>query len=154
MALSPFRPRAGSGMVSPGDYQGDRMSEDAAVITETLDRVAERVGDPMPLIFERLFAEIPEAEALFIRDKGGLVRGQMFQVTMESLLDFLGDRTYGANLIQIERVNHQGLGVEPEMFDRFYLTVMATFKEILGADWTEPMETVWTRVIGELTGQS
>jgi len=129
------------------------MRDDAAVITDTLERVAERVGDPIPLIFERLFAELPEAEALFIRDKGGLVRGQMFQVTMESLLDFLGDRSYGANLIQIERVNHQGLGVEPEMFDRFYLTVMA-FKDVLGSDWTAEMETVWSRVINELTGRS
>ena len=131
---------------------GATMSDDAAVIADTLERVAERVGDPMPLIFERLFAELPEAEALFVRDKGGLVRGQMFQVTMESLLDFLGDRSYGANLVQIERVNHQGLGVEPEMFDRFYLTVMATFRDILGADWTPEMETVWARVIGDLTG--
>jgi hemoglobin-like flavoprotein len=133
---------------------GDTMSDDAALITDTLERVAERVGDPMPLIFERLFAELPEAEALFIRDKGGLVRGQMFQVTMESLLDFLGDRSYGANLIQIERVNHQGLGVDPEMFDRFYLTVMATFKSVLGSDWTAEMETVWSRVINDLTGLS
>jgi hemoglobin-like flavoprotein len=131
---------------------GAGMSDDAAVVTDTLSRVAERVGDPMPLIFERLFAELPETEALFIRDKGGLVRGQMFQVTMESLLDFLGDRSYGANLIQIERINHQGLGVEPEIFDRFYLTVMATFKDVLGSDWTEEMQTVWSRVIGELTG--
>jgi hemoglobin-like flavoprotein len=130
------------------------MSEDAAIITETMERVAERVGDPMPLIFERLFAEMPEVEALFVRDKGGLVRGQMFQVTIESLLDFLGDRSYGANLIQIERVNHQGLGVEPEMFDRFYLTVMATFKGVLGSNWTAEMETVWTRVIEQLTAQS
>jgi hemoglobin-like flavoprotein len=128
------------------------MSDDATVITNTLERVADRVGDPLPLIFERLFAEIPEAEALFVRDNGGLVRGQMFQVTMESLLDFLGDRSYGANLIQIERVNHQGLGVEPEMFDRFYFTVMATFKEVLGEDWTAETDAVWRRVIGELTG--
>jgi len=127
---------------------------DAAVIVETLERVTERVGDPTPLIFERLFAEMPEAEALFVRDKGGLVRGQMFQVTIESLLDYLGDRSYGANLIQIERVNHQGLGVEPEMFDRFYLTVMATFKVILGPDWTAQMEAAWIRVVGELTGLS
>ena len=130
------------------------MTDDATVITETMERVAERVGDPIPLIFERLFAEMPEVEALFVRDKGGLVRGQMFQVTMESLLDFLGDRSYGANLIQIERVNHQGLGVEPEMFDRFYLTVMATFKDVLGADWTAEMETVWTGVVRELTAPS
>jgi hemoglobin-like flavoprotein len=129
------------------------MSDDAAIITETLERVAERVGDPMPLVFQRLFAEKPEIEDLFIRDKGGLVRGQMFQVTMESLLDFLGDRSYGANLIQIERVNHQGLGVEPEVFDMFYATVMETFKDVLGFDWTADMQTVWTRVIGELTAR-
>jgi len=130
------------------------MRDDATVITDTMERVAERVGDPTPLIFERLFVEIPQVEDLFIRDNGGLVRGQMFQVTMESLLDYLGDRSYGANLIRIERVNHQGLGVEPEMFDRFYLTVMATFKDVLGGEWTAEMETVWRRVIGELTGLS
>jgi hemoglobin-like flavoprotein len=78
----------------------------------------------------------------------------MFQVTMESLLDYLGDRSYGANLIQIERVNHLGLGVEPELFDRFYLTVMATFKAILGPDWTAETETAWGRVVGELTALS
>ena len=130
------------------------MNNDAAVITATLERVSGRVGDPTKLLFERLFAEQPEAEALFIRDKDGLVRGQMFQVTVESLLDFLGDRAYGASLIQIERVNHQGLGVEPEVFDTFYLVVQATFRDILGADWTEEMETVWSRVIEELTGVS
>jgi hemoglobin-like flavoprotein len=128
------------------------MRDDAAVIVDTLEQVTARVGDPMKLVFARLFAEQPEAEALFVRDTGTLVRGQMFQVTMESLLDFLGDRSYGANLIQIERVNHQGLGVEPEVFDTFYRVVMATFREILGTDWTAEMETVWTRAIDDLTG--
>jgi hypothetical protein len=125
---------------------------DETVIADTLEQVAARVGDPVPLVFRRLFAELPDLEALFVRDQGGLVRGQMFQVTMESLLDFVSDRSYGANLIQIERVNHQGLGVETEMFDRFYWTVMATFKDILADHWTAEMEAVWTRVVGELTG--
>ena len=129
------------------------MSDPAAVITETLDLVAARVGDPAPLVFQRLFAGQPEAEALFIRDHGGLVRGQMFQVTIESLLDYLGDQSYGANLIQIERVNHEGLGVEPEVFDTFYATVMAAFKEILGAGWTTEMEAVWSQVVTDLTGR-
>lgn len=129
------------------------MSDDAAIIVETLERVSARAGDPMPLVFERLFAEMPEVEALFVRDKGGLVRGQMFQVTMESLLDYLGDKGYGANLVQIERVNHEGLGVEPRMFDRFYWTVMAVFKDILGAEWTAQMDAVWTRTIAGLTGR-
>jgi hemoglobin-like flavoprotein len=130
------------------------MSDDAAIITATLDRVVERVGDPVPVVFAHLFRETPEIEALFIRDSDGLVRGQMFQVTMESLLDYLGDQSYGANLIQIERVNHIGLGVDPEVFDRFYFTVMVAFREILGPDWTAEMDAVWTRVVGELTDRN
>lgn len=130
------------------------MTDDAAVISDTLERVAEKVGDPTPLVFARLFRENPEVEPLFVRDSDGLVRGQMFQVTMESLLDFLGDRSYGANLIQIERVNHVGLGVDPVVFDMFYRTVMATFKDILGPEWTPAIDTVWTRTIDELTGRS
>lgn len=130
------------------------MDQKAAVIIETLDRIAERVGDPTPLVFQRLFATSPEVEALFVRDAGGLVRGQMFQVTIESLLDFLDDQSYGASLVQVERVNHQGLGVEPEVFDTFYWTVIATFRDILGPAWTGEMEAVWTQVVGELTGSS
>ncbi len=128
------------------------MSDDVATITQTLERVAERVGDPVSLVFQRLFNELPELEALFVRDRDGSVRGQMFQVTIESLLDFLSDRSYGANLVRIERVNHEGLGVDPALFDRFYLTVMATFRDVLGADWTPDMETVWTRAVRELSG--
>ena len=126
------------------------MSDEADIVTATLQLVSERVGDPTPLVFRRLFTENPELEALFVRDDAGLVRGQMFQVTIESLLDFVSDRTYGANLIQIERVNHQGLGVEPDVFDTFYRTVMATFQEILGEDWTTEMQRAWTKIIGEL----
>ncbi len=127
------------------------MGDDAAIINETLERVAERVGDPTPLVFARLFADSPETQALFIRDNDGLVRGQMFQVTIESLLDFVGDRSYGAALIQIERVNHEGLGVDPIVFDTFYYTVMATFKDILGDAWTPQMDLVWIRVLKDLT---
>lgn len=127
------------------------MATDAEIITDTLDQVAQRVGDPMPHVFARLFQDMPDTQALFIRDPDGLVRGQMFQVTMESLLDFLGDRAYGATLVQIERVNHQGLGVETAMFDRFYWTVKAAFQDILAEDWTPAMEDAWTRVLGELT---
>jgi hemoglobin-like flavoprotein len=129
------------------------LTRDASVITATLERVAERVADPAPLVFQRLFAETPGLEDLFVQDTDGLVRGQMFQVTIESLLDFLGDQSYGAELIRIERMNHQGLGVEPDIFNRFYLTVMATFRDILDQEWTGEMEDVWSRSIRALAGQ-
>jgi hemoglobin-like flavoprotein len=129
------------------------LTDDAAIVTDTLEKVSQKVGDPTSYVFARLFREIPETEALFIRDPNGLVRGQMFQMTMDSLLDFLGDRTYGAALIQIERVNHQGLGVETDMFDRFYDVVRASFQEILGPDWTPGMTLAWNRVLDALTAR-
>lgn len=127
------------------------MNSDSIVISQTLEQVAARVGDPMPLVFARLFREMPEVQPLFVQDTDGLVRGQMFQVTIESLLDFLGDRSYGASLIRIERTNHQGLGVDPAVFDRFYLILVDTFREILGADWTPEIDAVWAGVVRELT---
>ncbi len=128
------------------------MPDDAAIITDTLHRVAERVGDPVPLVFQRLFAANPEVEALFVRDTAGLVRGQMFQVTMESLLDSLSDQAYGASLVQIERINHEGLGVAPAVFDSFYHVVLATVREVMAADWSPDMEAAWTRAIDALSG--
>ena len=69
------------------------------------------------------------------------------------LPDYLGDQFHGANLIQIERVNHEELGVAPEVFDTFHATVVASFKEISGTDWTTEMEAVWSHVVDDLTGR-
>ena len=43
--------------------------DDAACLDHTLDLVAQRVGDPAPLVFARLFAEAPELQAMFCNDK-------------------------------------------------------------------------------------
>ncbi len=125
---------------------------EADLIVRSLDLVAERVGDPTPLVYQRLFAENPEMEALFVNDIGGLVRGQMFQTTLEMILDYIGDNLYAANLLQIERINHDGKGVPPEVFDLFFGTVKATFRDALGADWTEPMDRAWRELLTGLSG--
>ena len=124
--------------------------DDADAITRSLDLVAERVGDPTPLVYRRLFAENPEMEALFVNDAGGLVRGQMFQVTLEMILDYIGDNLYAANLLQIERINHDGKGVPPEVFDLFFGTVKETFRDILAADWTGATDAAWVRLLDGL----
>ncbi len=125
---------------------------EADLIVRSLDLVAERVGDPTTLVYQRLFAENPEMEALFVNDIGGLVRGQMFQTTLEMILDYIGDNLYAANLLQIERINHDGKGVPPEVFDLFFGTVKATFRDALGADWTEPMDRAWRELLTGLSG--
>lgn len=119
--------------------------DDAGLIEASLALVAERMGDPAPLVYARLFAAYPELEALFVRDKVGTVRGNMLQVTLECLLDFAGKRAYATYFVGSERVNHAGLGVPSEMFDRFYQTVIATLRDGLGAEWTDQTEAAWQR---------
>ena len=119
--------------------------DDAALIEASLERVAERLGDPAPLVYARLFASFPELEPLFVRDNLGTVRGNMLLVTLECLLDFAGPRAYARHFVGSERVNHEGLGVPADMFDRFYATVIATFSEVLGEEWTPATDVAWRR---------
>ncbi len=126
------------------------MVVDADIINRSLERVAERVGDPAPLVYRRLFERHPEMEALFVRDAAGLVRGQMLMVAIESLLDHLGRGVYGANLIRIERVNHEGLGVPPEVFDAFFTVMMESFRDALGSEWTGETEAAWRALLADL----
>lgn len=116
-------------------------------VAESLALLAERVGDPKPLVYARLFARHPETEALFVMDKGGHVRGQMLSMVFEALLDG-GERLAG--LIGIERMNHLGYGVPEDAFDAFYALLMETVREALGTDWTEAMEQGWRARIAAL----
>lgn len=114
-------------------------------LIESLELVATRVADPAPQVYARLFAARPDLAPLFIRDRAGMVRGQMLQVAIEGLIDLAGEGHYATGLLQTERVNHQGLGVPAEAFDSFYTVVMATFRDIAGADWTPAMEAAWAK---------
>ena len=64
--------------------------DDARCLEHTLELVAQRVGDPAPLVFARLFAEAPELQALFCNDTSGAVRAEMFLRAIECLQDAAG----------------------------------------------------------------
>ena len=123
---------------------------DAAAIAASLDLVAERCGDPTPQVYARLFAQSPEMEALFVRDDDGAIRGQMLYQVLETLLDFTGAGAYGANLIRCEVINHENLGVPPQVFATFFTTVMETFRDLLGGAWTPRFEAAWTQLLAEI----
>lgn len=123
---------------------------DADLITESLERVAERCADPTPLVYERLFRQNPDMRALFIRDTDDSVKGQMLYQVLEVFLDFIGRRTYSANLIACEVVNHENLGVPPAVFATFFATVVETFRELLGEDWTAAYDQAWRILLADL----
>jgi hemoglobin-like flavoprotein len=120
----------------------------ADLVSDSLELVAERCGDPTPLVYARLFAAFPETEALFVRDANGAVRGEMLSMAFQCLLDV--DGPYGANLIRAERVNHMGLEVPPEAFVQFFPVVMQTCRQVLGQEWTPDIDAAWAERLAKL----
>jgi hemoglobin-like flavoprotein len=116
------------------------------VITRSLDLVGER-GDPAPLVYARLFAKHPEMERLFVRDTNGLVRGNMLAEAISAILDFIDRDSYGGNLMRIEIVNHENLGVPPEIFPAFFTAMRDTFAEMLSSAWTREIDGAWRELL-------
>lgn len=115
------------------------MSADA--FAQSLDLLAERLGDPAPAVYERLFGRFPEVEAEFARDVDGAVRGEMLAVAFQSLLDL--DASWGASLIRAEVTNHDGFGVPPDRFRAFFDVLRDVCREALGEAWTPEIEAAW-----------
>ena len=119
-------------------------------IAESLVLLAEKCGDPAPLIYDRLFRAHPELESLFVRDTSGQVRGHMLAMVFDSMMDLGPNGGYAANMIRAEIVNHQGLGVPPDMFVKFFPVILETAREQAGADWTSRFETAWADLLDRL----
>jgi hemoglobin-like flavoprotein len=120
------------------------------IVAASLEALAERVGDPTPQVYARLFAEHPDMEALFVRDTTGAVRGEMLAMAFECLLDIGGTGAYAANLIAAERVNHEGVGVPPQAFGRFFPILAQTCRELLGEAWTSEVDAAWAELLARI----
>ena len=123
---------------------------DTSLIERSLELAAERGGDLTPRVYARLFADHPEMEALFTRDRDGLVRGEMLARVFEAILDFISDRLYAHHLIQCEVVTHAGYDVPPDVFQTFFPVVAATLREVLAEAWTPEIDLAWEGLLADL----
>jgi hemoglobin-like flavoprotein len=122
----------------------------AALIERSLELAAERCPDLTLPVYERLFREQPQMEALFWRDKNGAIRGEMLARVFEAILDFIGERIYAHHLIQCEVVTHAGYDVPPDVFATFFPVVAETLREVCGEAWTGEMEDAWRGLLADL----
>jgi hemoglobin-like flavoprotein len=122
----------------------------AALIEQSLELAAARSPDLTPLVYERLFAQQPQMQALFWRDTNGAIKGEMLTRVFEAILDFVGKRLYAHHLIQCEVVTHAGYDVPPDVFCTFFPVVAETLREVVGEAWTSEIEQAWRELLAEL----
>src|SRR5690606_13751070 len=120
------------------------------LVEQSIERVAEKIGDPTPAVYERLFSEQPEMKQNFILDRDDSAKGHMLAEALDCVFDLLGPRAYAPVLIQSELTNHDGFGVPPAVFATFFRTVRDTFAEILGSEWSAETEAAWEILLDEI----
>lgn len=124
--------------------------DDAACLDHTLELVTQRIGDPAPRVFDRLFAEAPELQALFCNDTSGAVRAEMFLRALECLQDAAGAQQFGTGLVAAEHATHLSYGVSTAQFQRFFVLVVEVLREAMGPDWTQELDRAWAGALQRL----
>ena len=119
-------------------------------IQHSFELAARRCEDLTPLVDCRLFREHPEAETMFRRQGGDLVRGSMLALTIDAIMDFAGDRSGSFRMIECELQSHDAYGTPRKLFGEFFGVIADTLRDLLGTEWSPEMEEAWRRLLGEL----
>src|SRR3954454_12873405 len=112
------------------------MSTPTNLIHLSFELAAERCEDLTPAVYRRLFREHPEAEAMFRREAGDLVKGSMLAMAIGAMIDFAGDRGGSFRMIECEAQSHDAYGTPRKLFGEFFGVIAQTMREILGNDWS------------------
>lgn len=123
---------------------------DRAAIVDTLEQVAERCGDPTPLVYARLFELHPALEPLFDLDRDGSVRGSMIETSIDCILGLAEGSETPRHVISTSRFHHEGYGVPDDQFNALFTAMRDVFRDMLGSAWTASKDEAWTALLEEL----
>ena len=127
------------------------MGIDGEVISDTLEQVAAKIGDPAERVFAALFAQYPHYEEMFVMDTGGQVRGSMLETCLACLLGVAeSDSETPRFLIEASRLTHDGFGLEDGEIDRIFFVMRDVFRNVLGPDWGAAAEREWAKLLVEI----
>jgi len=126
------------------------MTDHAAALDASLALAVDRIGDPQPAIYARLFARHPAMEAEFWRDTSGRIRGEMLARTLEMVRDLAAPHApeggWAGAFLGTEAVTHDAYGINRAVFADFVPIVAAVIAEACGDGFTPAMAAAWALV--------
>ncbi len=137
---------------------GESVGARLELVEHSLELIAERDLDIVPLVYRRLFAGRPELRALFAIEETGELRSGMGNMVNEVLrLVLAGTDAELRNEAQAAVVFHVGWGLRVDMYRDVLRALMAAVHEGCAEGWTADMAAAWSaqldRVLAELTRQ-
>ena len=128
------------------------MNHDAELLLKSLEVIAERHEDIVPLVYQRFYAAYPDTRAMFGRDENGFHQGQMFNGMLLAVVEYSEGRcSYGSVKAWVS--DHDALGVTRDMFPAMFSAMFETIHACMDDDWTEEIRGAWQRQIGGLARQ-
>jgi hemoglobin-like flavoprotein len=116
----------------------------------SFELAAARCDDFTLRVYRRLHRAHPETLAMFRSEGSELVKGSMLALTIEAILDFAGERRGKFRLIECEVVSHDAYGTSRDLFIAFFGIIADTLREVLGADWSDEIDTAWKNLLAEI----
>jgi hypothetical protein len=74
----------------------------------------------------------------------------MLAFTIEAVLDFAGERSGKFRMITSEVVSHDAYGTPRDLFVAFFGVIADTLRDLLGAEWTDDIDTAWQKLLAEI----
>ncbi|MBB4422618.1 hemoglobin-like flavoprotein [Bradyrhizobium sp. CIR48] len=116
----------------------------------SFELAASRCADLTPLVYQRLFDEHPETQAMFRSEGSDLVKGSMLALTIEAILDFAGMRHGHFRLIACEVASHDAYGTSPQLFTTFFTIIRDTLRDLLGDEWSIEIAQAWDKLLVDI----
>lgn len=112
----------------------------------SLEVVAERCEDVVPPVYAELFQRYPEFEDLFVLDTDMGARGHMLNEALSMAEGLLQDDPVAISFVSAERMNHEGYGIDDNVFEGFFIVMASVFQRLAGEAWTDDMSAAWVAV--------
>ncbi|MEL7109853.1 MAG: globin domain-containing protein [Pseudomonadota bacterium] len=116
-------------------------------LNASLEVVAERCEDVVPPVYAAFFQRYPKFEELFVNDIDHGVRGHMLNEALGLAEGLLEDDTLTYHFVSSLRMNHEGYGIENNLFEEFYEVIADVFQTLAGEAWTPAMSSAWSEVV-------
>lgn len=112
----------------------------------SLEAVAERCEDVVPPVYAALFERFPDFEKLFVLDIDHGARGHMLNEALTMAEGLLQNDPVAVSFVSAERMNHEGYGIDDDVFEGFFTVMRDVFQSLAGDSWSIDMTAAWAEV--------
>jgi hemoglobin-like flavoprotein len=127
------------------------VSLDVTLLRDSFQLIVDREPAITARFYRHLFADYPKLRPLFHRSRPE-VQERMLAEALVAVLDHLEDAPWLQSTLFAMGKKHVEYGVTDEMYGCVGASLLKTFAEVAGSDWSPAAATAWTAAYDAIAG--